>query len=185
MVKVCSNPTSMTLTLVSLLLLSACSGRDIKKLQIAAAVGDDNTDRVVSVYLLPGTDLDFRPTYIDRIVSARPQTLQSVVNAEAVAQIQGVRTKMIGSSCTQLRQSYPDLEQCTEVNREISRFGDPVASVATDSEGFAVLTLGDGVFQLATQSWKTSEDEKCYWGGSALLSESSTSLELPIHVFCE
>jgi len=171
--------------LASLLSLSACSGWDIKQPEIAAALGDDNTDRVVSVYLLPAADLDFRPTYVDRIISARPQTLQSVVNAEAIAVIQGVRTKMIGSSCAQLRLSYPDLDQCAEVDREMSRFGDPVTSVATDREGFAALTLGDGVFQITTQSWKTTEDEKCYWGGSAVLPEGSRSLELPIHVFCE
>ena len=142
-------------------------------------------DRVVSVYLLPGAGLDFRPTYIDRIITARLQTFEPVVNAEAVFEVQGVRTKIIGNSCEQLRRSYPDAAQCNEVSREVSRLGDPVVSVATDSEGFAVLTLGEGVYQLSIESWKTTEDAKCSWGGTTVLPEGTTSLELPIHVFCE
>ena len=176
---------SMALLFIAAGLLSGCSGWDTRKPALAAALGDDSSKRIVSVYLLPDADLDFRPTYIDRIISARPRIVQQVVNAEAVVKVQGIRTKIIGSSCVQLQQKYPDIKECAEVEREMTRFGDPVSSVATDSEGFAVLTLGEGVYQLATQSWTTKEDKKCSWGGSALLPEGSVSLELPIHVFCE
>ena len=185
MVKISGKPASVTLLLLSILLAVSCTGRYFIQPEIGAALSHNQPNRVVSVYLLPGAGLNFRPTYIDRIITARLQTLESVVNAETVFEVHGVRTKIIGSSCEQLRRSYPDADQCTEVSREVSRLGDPVVSVATDSEGFAVLTLGEGVYQLSIQSWKTTEDEKCSWGGTTVLPEGSTSLELPIHVFCE
>lgn len=178
-----------TAAVCAAVILCSCSSTDINNTgspAIAAALDDQYSDsRTVAVYLVADRGLGFTPTYIDRIVTAEPVISNTVVRAEATTKVQGINTVIVGDSCETLSQKYSDLISCRHVDSTSRYYGEAEATSSTDSEGFAVITLGAGQYRVSMQSWVTTEDQKCRWSGSEILAENASSLKLQIMVFCE
>ena len=65
-------------------------------------------------------------------------------------------------------------------------YEDIESTATTDTEGFAALYLGEHEkYRISVQSFVTTEDEKCFWGGSEILEQTTITLEIPVIVFCE
>ena len=177
----------LSLGLSSCLMLSIVASCDSNRdPAFAAALDDLATDRLVSVYLQAEPDSGFHPTYGDRIITAEPMTLVAKKRAEGKTVVQGISTTIIAESCVQLQEKYPDLISCTDVDAVEFEIGEIEATVTTDSEGFAGLSLQEGVkYRLSVKSWVTGEDDNCFWGGSEILEEAVSTLAIPVLVFCE
>lgn len=153
---------------------------------IAAALNNNESSRLVSVYLESEPNNGFIPMYIDRVIVAEPITLVPKVRAEGKALVSDVNTTIVGSSCDELVEKYPALSSCTEVEDVEFKYGDPEYTATTDREGFAALFLGShDKYRVRVQSWVTAEDNKCYWGGSEILQANLSSVGIPVLVFCE
>ena len=183
----------LALGLGSFLALTSCdttenndSGVDNDGPVFGAALDDLSTDRLVSVYLQAEHDSGFNPTYGDRIITAEPMSLVAKKRAEGKTVVQGISTTIIAENCAQLQENYPDLLSCSDVDAVEFELGEIAATVTTDSEGFAALSLQEGVkYRLSVKSWVSLEDGKCFWGGSEILEETVSTLAIPVLVFCE
>ncbi len=165
--------------------MSGCDSGEVDP-TLGAALNDEQEKRLVTVYLQAEPVSGFFPTYVDRIVVAEPLNLVPKTRAEGKALIQNTNTVIIGESCQQLRTDYSDLISCAEVDAVDFEYGESEATGVTDTEGFVALYLGSSdQYRLSVKSWATREDDKCYWGGSATLEQSDTTLAIPVLVFCE
>ncbi len=168
-----------------LLLLQACDS-EVTQPSVAPALNDGQNHRSVTVYLQAEPATGFSPALFERIVVAQPMSLQPTTRAEGKAIVQNVNTIFVGSSCAKLRSEYEELVSCKEVNAVDFVYGENESTAATDSEGYATLNLGSHEkYRISVQSWPTSEDNKCYWGGSEILEQNDSTLAIPVLVFCE
>ncbi len=175
------------IVLVCAVCVASCDGREATQSPaVAAAQDSQQNSRLVSVYLQSPPNTGFIPVYGDRIVTAEPVTLVSVTRAKGKAIVQNIDTTIIGDSCSQLGADYPELIDCSEVNSMELEFEDIESTATTDAEGFAALYLGEHEkYRISVQSFVTTEDEKCFWGGSEILEQTTITLEMPVIVFCE
>ncbi|OED36769.1 hypothetical protein AB833_25480 [Chromatiales bacterium (ex Bugula neritina AB1)] len=145
----------------------------------------DSLRRVV-VYLTAQAATGFFPEIAGRIVDVSFVHQQSTVTATARLTTNGIETFIVGASCANLQTRYPDLLSCEKSETTRMGVGEIATSARSDQEGFLSFSvLRESEYQLDLKSRKTREDDNCYWGGSVVLPAQVTSLELPMHVYCE
>ena len=147
--------------------------------------GINEETRLLTVYLQLDSASGFQPIYADRIVTAQPVIPIISEKAEGRTLVQGVPTVVVGSSCEELLQQYPQLPECNVVNSMEVTYGGVESTATTDQEGFASLEVGPGNVRVLLASWPTIEDEKCHWSGSAIAEGDTTTVAIPMLVFCE
>lgn len=185
-----ATPVKAAISLVLLLavanVIKGCSSTDHYSPDsppMAAAL--DDQPRMVTVYLVPDRVPGFVPVYIDRVVYAERVIASTQVRAEAVTDVQGINTVIVGDNCETLNQLYANLQECKEVDSVSRQYGPIETTAVTDAEGFATFSVGSGPYRVSMESWVTAEDQKCSWSGSVILPEEKTTIELPVLVFCE
>jgi hypothetical protein len=141
--------------------------------------------RLLTVYLELDNESGYQPVYMDRVVVAQPVIPIIAKRAEARMLVQGIDTVVVGSSCETLTQRYPEVSECNLVDSMEVAYGDIQHTATTDQEGFAALEVGQGDVRVSVRSWPTVEDDKCHWSGSAVATGNTTSIAIPLLVFCE
>jgi hypothetical protein len=181
--------------IVSLAVLAGCGSSDLERNEPGMGAANEATTtrlndinestRLLTVYLQPDTDSGYQPVYVDRIVIAQSMLPQIAKNAEGRMLVQGIDTVVVGSSCEDLLQRYPEITECAIVDTMEVSYGEIQSSATTDQEGFAALEVGPGDVRVSVRSWPTVEDNKCHWSGSSVAKNNTTSLAIPLLVFCE
>jgi len=141
--------------------------------------------RLLTVYLQLDSSSGFQPVYADRVVVAQSVIPVIFEKAEGRMLVQGIPTVVVGNSCEELLQQYPQLAECNIVDSMEIGYSEVVASATPDQEGFASLEVGAGSVRVLLQSWPTIEDDKCHWSGSAVAEADTATISIPMLVFCE
>lgn len=183
------------LAVLSVAVLTGCGSSDLERSEPGIGAASeatttrlhdiDESTRLLTVYLQPDTDSGYQPVYADRIVIAQSMVPQIAKNAEGRMLVQGIDTVVVGSSCEDLLQRYPEITECAIVDTMEVSYGEIQASATTDQEGFAALEVGPGDVRVSVRSWPTLEDSKCHWSGSSVAKNNTTSIAIPLLVFCE
>ncbi len=142
--------------------------------------------RTVVVYLSADPGVGFVPEYQGRSLTVSLIAQQTRTAATGLLNTDGIETYVIGASCASLRTRYPQMISCEITEMLQNGQGLVAARATTDQEGFVSFAVEQHIeYRLNLQSWVTQEDDKCFWGGTAVLPAQITSLEMPLHVFCE
>lgn len=142
--------------------------------------------RTISLYLQPQLPNSHTAVLDRRVVTAEPVYPVPASMARAQGLTDGVDVVYVGKSCSGLMARYPDLYNCVEEETVEFEYGETIATVETNSEGFASIVLGGAEkYRLRVQSWATEEDAKCYWGGEETIDASESEIKIPLLVFCE
>lgn len=159
---------------------------DSVKAENSKSFNDGTQSRVLSVYLNPEPDYSFLPEFNGRIVVAEPVYTVPVDMARGKAIVDGVAVVYVGESCDTLLAGYPDIQDCTQEETAEFQYGEVESTATTDSDGFATLTPGNAAkYRVRVKSWVTTEDDKCFWGGSETIGSEDTEVSVPVLVFCE
>jgi hypothetical protein len=172
---------ALTMTLATLLLSACVASTDSPNL--GAALTDDDTARSAIVKLT--TESTIPVDLSNRLVHASPITTTTRTVATAEQTIGAVTATLVGSSCSELRQSNPTIDNCTESQELFFRYGEVETSNLTDFESSTLLNLGQGDYQITVESWQSDADPACGWSGSETLNAGNTYIEISLVRFCQ
>ena len=167
--------------------LSACvAGTQNRTIVPAvAAANATGNSRVVSVLLEVDTAASFSPVPGLREVTAEPVVETQVAQAKGRYELNGVDVVIIGGSCRELRAKITTLTECAESDVTQNSYGTEVVKGVAGTDGLVKLTLEPRAYRLTVERVRTSEDASCWWSGSVVVPAQSTSVKLPMLVYCE
>ena len=167
--------------------LSACvTGTQNKAVvpAVAAAKATDNS-RVVSIRLEADATVPFSLVPGMREVIAEPVVESQIRQAKGRYELNGVDVVIIGDSCSELREKITTLSACEESDAIRISYGPEVITGLVSADRLVELTLERRAYRVTVERVRTSEDASCWWSGSVVLPEQSTSVKLPMLVYCE
>lgn len=150
-----------------------------------ASAGSIDQNRAVTVTIKEIAPDSFQPITNRHVVTAEAVTVMERSYFEARYVIDGIDVVHMLESCDLLPKSDGEVIDCRGAVREEHLFGPVEVTGVTDDNGQAVLQLASNLYRLSVVTMVTVEDDLCHWSGSVIADHNTTSVVLPVLVYCE